>query len=68
MGCWKLADDERLLVEPACGVNAALCYIGKLPEALGRPVTPDMKVVVVVCGGSNVTLEQLAQWRAEYAL
>jgi L-serine/L-threonine ammonia-lyase len=67
MGCWKLADDERLLVEPACGVNAALCYNGKLAEALGQPISPDMKVVVIVCGGSNVTLEQLALWRAEYA-
>lgn len=67
MGCLRLADDERLLVEPACGLNAALCYNGKLAEALGRPITPDMKVVVVVCGGSNVTLEQLAIWRAEYA-
>jgi L-serine/L-threonine ammonia-lyase len=67
MGCWRLADDERLLVEPACGVNAALCYNGKLAEALGRPVNSDMKVVVVVCGGSNVTLQQLALWRAEYA-
>ncbi|KIW01415.1 uncharacterized protein PV09_07179 [Verruconis gallopava] len=67
MGCCRLADDERLLVEPACGVNAALCYNGKLAEALGRPITPDMKIVVVICGGSNVTLEQLALWRAEYA-
>jgi L-serine/L-threonine ammonia-lyase len=66
MGCWKLADDERLLTEPACGVNAALCYNGKLREALGRPVTPDMRVVVVICGGSNVTLEQLALWRTEF--
>ena len=66
-GCWKLADDERLLVEPACGVSAALCYDGKLSAALGRPITPDMKVVVVICGGSNVTLEQLALWRAEFS-
>lgn len=66
-GCWKLADDERLLVEPACGVSAALCYDGKLATALGRPITPDMKVVIVICGGSNVTLEQLALWRAEFA-
>jgi L-serine/L-threonine ammonia-lyase len=66
-GCWKLADDERLLVEPACGVNAVLCYNGKLAEVLGHPVTPKTKVVVVICGGSNVTLEQLALWRTEFA-
>lgn len=66
MGCIRLADDERLLVEPACGVSAALCYNGKLEEVLGHPVTPDMKIIVIVCGGSNVTLEQLAEWREEY--
>lgn len=68
MGCCRLADDERVLVEPACGLNAALCYNGKLGQALGREVTPDMKVVVVVCGGSNVTLDTLAAWRKEYGL
>jgi L-serine/L-threonine ammonia-lyase len=66
MGSWRLADDERLLVEPSCGVSAALCYNGRLAEILDRPVTKDMKVVVIVCGGSNVTLDQLALWRAEY--
>ena len=36
MGCWRLADDERLLVEPACGVNVALCYDGRLKKTLAR--------------------------------
>ncbi|KAF2809883.1 tryptophan synthase beta subunit-like PLP-dependent enzyme [Mytilinidion resinicola] len=66
MGCWRLADDERLMVELACGVNVALCYDGRLEKALRRKVRPDEKVVVVLCGGSNVTAEMLHGWREEY--
>jgi len=67
MGCWRLADDERIMVELACGVNVALCYDGRLEKALGRPVRPDDKVVIVLCGGSNVTSSMLCQWRNQYA-
>jgi L-serine/L-threonine ammonia-lyase len=67
MGCWRLADDERIMVELACGVNVALCYDGRLERALGRKVRPDEKVVIVLCGGSMVTVDMLAEWKAEYA-
>lgn len=67
MGCWRLADDERLMVELACGVNVALCYGGRLEKALGRPVRKDDVVVVVLCGGSNVSSDMLCAWRKEYA-
>jgi len=66
MGCWRLADDERMLVEPACGVNVALCYEGRLKQALGQKLSPDSVVVIVLCGGSNVTLDMLSEWRKEY--
>ncbi|KAJ4370589.1 catabolic L-serine/threonine dehydratase [Neocucurbitaria cava] len=67
MGCWRLADDERIMVELACGINVALCYDGRLEKALGRPVRPEDKVVIVLCGGSNVTSSMLCEWRKEYA-
>ena len=66
MGCWRLADDERVMVELACGVNVALCYGGRLEKALGRKVRKEEKVVIVLCGGSNVTLGMLEEWRREY--
>ncbi|KAG9206245.1 hypothetical protein G6514_004969 [Epicoccum nigrum] len=66
MGCWRLADDERIMVELACGVNVALCYDGRLEKALGRPVRRDDKVVIVLCGGSGVTTGMLCEWRAQY--
>ena len=66
MGCWRLADDERIMVEMACGVNVALCYDGRLERVLGRRVRPDEKIVIVLCGGSNVTFDMLAMWRKEF--
>ena len=66
MGCWRLADDERMMVELACGVNVALCYDGRLEKALGRPVRREDKVVIVLCGGSGVTSGMLCEWRAQY--
>ncbi|KAF3929021.1 hypothetical protein ABW20_dc0101254 [Dactylellina cionopaga] len=58
MGCVRLAEDERLLVEDACGVTVATAYNGAL-----RRVCPELRedslVVVIVCGGSNVTMEML---------
>lgn len=65
MGCWRLADDERIIVEPACGVNAAVCYGGRLKELL-PDLTRESKVVIVVCGGSSVGLETLVEYRAKY--
>ena len=67
MGCWRLADDERLLVEPACGVNVALCYDGRLKKLLPE-LTAESKVVIVLCGGAGVTLELLMEWRERFGL
>ncbi|ODA84126.1 hypothetical protein RJ55_02644 [Drechmeria coniospora] len=57
-GCRRLADEERFLVEPSCGVVAAMCYdqrLAKLVKGFGE----DSVVVLVVCGGSNVSLDML---------
>lgn len=66
MGCWRLADDQRVMVEMACGVNVALCYEGRLEQALGKKLSKESKVVIVLCGGSNVTLDMLADWRKQF--
>ncbi|KAL8679824.1 MAG: hypothetical protein Q9186_003940 [Xanthomendoza sp. 1 TL-2023] len=65
MGCWRFADDERIIVEAACGLNIAVCYDGRLKKLLPQ-ITRESKVVIVVCGGSNVTLETLMAYREEY--
>lgn len=65
MGCWQLADEERLLVEPACGVSVAVCFGGRLRRLLPG-LNGGSRVVIVVCGGSNVGVEALVEWRKVY--
>lgn len=60
-GCVRFADDERIMVEAACGVCLALCYEGRLRKVLPE-LTETSKVVIVVCGGSNVTGSMLHTW------
>jgi L-serine/L-threonine ammonia-lyase len=55
--CRRFADDHRLLVEPACGAALAVVY-GQLPA-----ISECRRVLVIVCGGAGVTLEQLRAWR-----
>ena len=60
-GCVRFADDERIMVEASCGVSLALCYGGRLRKVLPE-LTEESKVVVVVCGGKNVTAGMLWEW------
>jgi L-serine/L-threonine ammonia-lyase len=60
-GCIRFADDERIMVEAACGVSLALCYNGRLKESF-PDLTEKSKVAIVVCGGSNVSAEMLHKW------
>lgn len=71
--CLAFAEEERMLVEPACGASLAIVYSDLLKQILGSDsedggVRPDMKVVVVVCGGSNVGLDTLSQWKRDFEL
>jgi len=63
-GCVRFADDERIMVEPACGVSLALCYNGRLREKL-PDLTEKSRVVIVVCGGSNVSVGMLHNWMVQ---
>ncbi len=45
--------------------QVAVCYNGRLKKLLPE-LTPESKVVIVVCGGSNITLETLMAYRTEY--
>jgi L-serine/L-threonine ammonia-lyase len=63
------ADDERIMVEPACAVSIATAYNGSLAE-LYPELTPaefaKLNIVIVVCGGSKVTLQILEEYRQKY--
>ncbi|KIR51115.1 L-serine ammonia-lyase [Cryptococcus gattii Ru294] len=66
--CIQFLDDERILVEPACGATLALVYTGRLKEVMKGRLTEDSKVVLVVCGGSNVSFDVLQRFKVEYGL
>lgn len=63
--CLRFANDERMLVEPSCGVSLALCYTGKLRQYV-PDLTPNSTVVFIVCGGSNASLEGLAESKKRF--
>jgi L-serine/L-threonine ammonia-lyase len=65
------ADDERILVEAACGVSIATAYNNALSSVLYPDLTvsefANLNIVLVVCGGSNVTLQLLESYRQKYS-
>lgn len=62
---WRFADDERILVEPACGAAVALAYDGRLKRCL-KDFSPESKVVIVVCGGSRIDLKTMEDYRKQF--
>ncbi|ODO00822.1 L-serine ammonia-lyase [Cryptococcus wingfieldii CBS 7118] len=59
--CARFLDDERILVEPACGATLAMVYSGRLKEILSYK--EHHKVVLEVCGGSAISSEILAGYK-----
>jgi L-serine/L-threonine ammonia-lyase len=61
-GVVQLADETRLLVELACGVSVDVATGVRLKEAV-QGLSPSSRVVVIVCGGSNIAPEAVAEYR-----
>ena len=61
--CVDFADDHRMLVEPSCGTALAAVYD---PTVLGKVTEgkTDLTIVVIVCGGIGISLEDLEKWRS----
>ncbi|NWW65308.1 SDSL protein, partial [Ifrita kowaldi] len=66
----QFLDDERMLVEPACGAALAVLYSGRLQrlQSEGRLRAPLAPVVVVVCGGSNIHSAQLRALKSQLGM
>ena len=59
--CLNFADERRVLVEPACGAALACVYGDDVPAVLR-----DRRCVVVeVCGGAVINMEQMNAWARE---
>lgn len=62
-GVVTFADTTRMLVELACGVSVDVALGKRLREAVGEDLGPNSRVVIIVCGGSNVSPEIVAEYR-----
>jgi hypothetical protein len=62
-------DTHRLLVEPACAAALAPLFEPAILAAAGLELaTLDGPLVGIVCGGSGVSLAQLAEWKSHVGL
>ncbi|KAI1480198.1 tryptophan synthase beta subunit-like PLP-dependent enzyme [Daldinia eschscholtzii] len=73
MGSVGFADDALILVEVACGATISTLYNGDLRKYVGGEGISDEEwsrknVVVIVCGGVNVSLEILKTYKEKYGV
>lgn len=66
----KFLDDERMLVEPACGASLAAVYSGVVCRLQREGSLPSKlhSLVMIVCGGSGITIPQLQQYKQQLGL
>ncbi|XP_043924201.1 L-serine dehydratase/L-threonine deaminase-like [Protopterus annectens] len=66
----QFLDDEKMLVQPACGAALASVYSGVIQrlQREGRLRQDLESLVVIVCGGSNMTLAQLLAYKRQFGL
>ena len=67
--CLTFADEQRTLVEPACGACLAAVYSPRCRDLVQTGIRSGatQKIVVIVCGGSVVSLDLLLSWKEKYA-
>lgn len=68
----RFLDDARILVESACGVTISTVYNGKLKKYLGAGLSDEewaaKNIVIVVCGGSNISLGMLEKYKEQFGI
>ncbi|KAJ7994261.1 hypothetical protein DPEC_G00264050 [Dallia pectoralis] len=66
----RFVDDEKFLVEPACGAALAAVYCDIIPrlQKEGKLAWDLGPVVIVVCGGNNISLEQLQELKRQLGM
>lgn len=65
-----ITDDHRMLVEPGCGATLASVYNNFYDKwrKEGKLNSDIKSVVVVVCGGNMVSIEQLQKWKIQLGM
>lgn len=59
--CYRFLEDHKLLVEPACGASLAAVY----QECAF--LENKRNILVIVCGGAGITVEQLQAWQKQFS-
>lgn len=60
--CTAFLNDTNILVEPACAASVSVCYQPDILEnILGVTLNKQDIIIVIVCGGSSITIEDLIQ-------
>ncbi|KAB5531190.1 tryptophan synthase beta subunit-like PLP-dependent enzyme [Coniochaeta sp. 2T2.1] len=72
MGVVNFLNDARIFVEVACGATIAPAYNGGLRQSLGKGLSDaewkEKNIVLIVCGGSNIHLDLLNEYRKTYGV
>ncbi|KAK9249464.1 tryptophan synthase beta subunit-like PLP-dependent enzyme [Lipomyces tetrasporus] len=62
--CLRILDENRLFVEPACGAALAPWYYSDIYDLRSKlMLDADSISVIIVCGGSTVTLESMLRYK-----
>ncbi|ESO12670.1 hypothetical protein HELRODRAFT_105471 [Helobdella robusta] len=67
----RFLDDHCMLVEPSCGASLAAIYAGIVSGMLPQFKSNARKlknILVIVCGGVNINLNQLNMWKTQFSL
>uniref|UniRef100_K7FFR1 L-serine deaminase n=1 Tax=Pelodiscus sinensis TaxID=13735 RepID=K7FFR1_PELSI len=66
----QFLDDERMLVQPACGAPLALLYTGRVQQLQREGhLNPDLdSIVIIVCGGSNIQMSELQALKTQLGM
>lgn len=66
--CSNVARDHRFLLQPACGVALASIYSGSIKRLQQEAKLPQEinNIVVIVCGGSLISVDEMKRLEKEY--
>ena len=67
--CYRYLNDFKTLVEPACGASLAVIYSDILTNLCNDKKLPNIdRVVVIVCGGHSLKIDDLLSWKKEFSI
>jgi L-serine/L-threonine ammonia-lyase len=68
VGLIKFADEQRILVEPACGASVITVYDESYYNQIQNHLGDNKEIVVIACGGSVVSLDMINAWKQQFEL